>query len=88
MPTQSRPKALKTGPSRLLLLLLAFVLLSSVRYVASVVSRVTFAAPQIQDATALTPEQAKAFADAWVQQPRVDLGIPAGSQTLKFRAAG
>ena len=63
-------------------LALTLALLTGTAYAAVVFPRENAALPlqpqaQIQDATALSADQSKAFADAWAQQPRVDLGVPA-----------
>jgi protein-disulfide isomerase len=64
---------------RPLILALAVALLGGAAYAAAGLSNDQAGPPQIQDATALAPDQIKAFADAWAQQPRTDLGIAAGT---------
>jgi len=59
-----------------LFLVLTLALLGGTTYATTMLGRAD-APPQVQDANALSPDQAKAFADAWAQQPRVDLGVPA-----------
>jgi hypothetical protein len=69
-----------------LVLVLTLALLGGTGYAAAVFSREAAAPPinsQVQDATALSADQAKDFAAAWAQQPRVDLGVaPEGAKVV------
>jgi len=69
-----------------LVLVLTLALLGGTGYAAAVFPREFSVSPmgtQDPDSLAISDEQAKAFAEAWAQQPRVDVGVPAaGAKVL------
>jgi len=68
------------------IVVLTLAVLGGTGYAAAVFPRDAAAPPinsQVQDAAALSPEQAKDFAAAWAQQNRVDLGVaPEGAKVV------
>jgi len=68
---------------RPLVLVLTLALLGGTGYAASVFPHEGAQIPGSQENLEISPEQAKAFAEAWAQQPREDIGVPAdGAKVL------